>query len=70
MTNCVICLSECTLTKAGPAVRMEVIAIATLAAEAQPVIVSTMTQYTNVLAAAIVSAARVHDCRHKAGDEF
>lgn len=42
---------------------MEVVAMATLAAEAQPIIVSAMTQYTNVLAAAIVSAARVHDCR-------
>lgn len=37
--------------------------MATLAAEAQPIIVSTMAQYTNVLAAAVVSAARVHDCR-------
>lgn len=42
---------------------MEVIAMATLAAEAQPIIVSTVTQYTNVLAAAVVSAARVPDCR-------
>lgn len=44
---------------------MEVIAMATLAAEAQPIIVSTMTQYTNLLAAAVVSAARVHDCRRR-----
>lgn len=42
---------------------MEVVSMATLAAEAQPIIVSTMTQHTNVLAAAVVSAARVHDCR-------
>lgn len=42
---------------------MEIIAMATLATKAQPIIISTMTQYTNVLAAAVVSATRVHDCR-------
>lgn len=44
-------------------VRMEVVAVATLAAEAQPIVVSTMTQHTNVLAATVVSSARIHDCR-------
>lgn len=46
---------------------MEVIAFAALAAETQPVIVSPMTQYTNVLAATIVSATRIHDCRSRQG---
>lgn len=49
---------------------MEVIAMATLAAKAQPIIISTMTQYTNVLAAAIVSATRVHDCRTRQVMDF
>lgn len=65
ITHSVICPGECALTKTGPVVRMEVIAMATLASEAQPVIVGTMAQYTNVLAATVVSAARVHDCRTK-----
>lgn len=51
-------------------VRMEVIAMATLAAEAQPIIISAMTQHTNVLAAAIVSATRVHDCRTRQVMDF
>lgn len=55
-------LSQCILTKAGMKVSMEVIAIATLAAEAETVIVSAVTQKANVLAAPVVSAARVHHC--------
>lgn len=44
-------------------VRLKVVTMATLAAEAQTIIVSAVTQYTNLLTATIVSATRVHHCR-------
>lgn len=50
------------LTEAGPPVRLQVVTMATLAAEAQTIIVSAMTQDTNLLATTIVSATRVHHC--------
>lgn len=51
------------LTEASPTVSLEVVTMATLAAEAQAIIVGAVTQYTDVLAATVVSAARVHHCR-------
>ena len=48
------------LTKAGPPVSVQVVTMATLAAEAQAVVVGAVTQNTNLLTAAVVSAARVH----------
>lgn len=44
--------------------------MATLAAEAQTIIVSAVTQYTNVLTTTIVSATRVHHCRTKQMSDF
>lgn len=44
-------------------VRIKIITMATFAAVAQAVVVSAVTQDTNVLTATIVSATGVHHCR-------
>lgn len=48
------------LTEAGTLVGLEVVTKATLTAVAQAIVVRAVTEYTDVLAASIVSAARVH----------
>ncbi len=50
------------LSKAGPLIRVDVVSKATLATVAQTIVVSAVTQHTDVLTATVAFAARVRHC--------